>query len=153
MAKVLDDVLFALVNIQTFKGNRKSASIIRVMNMFVFFSVVSKVQSDNLPMIGVIGLASGVGRYLSFLIDDLLTKDKEWHVNVHFKEDKEKLQPAIDKLREAGIDVLSKKTHHSDSSSSLSLEIVSDSKETSKLIREKLPDSAKIGFLEMKEYY
>jgi len=152
LAKVTDDILFSLGNIQTYKGERVKASLTRVANMFVFFLVVAKIPKDNIYMVLLVAVASGIGRYISFIIDDIVTKDSDWLMLLSYKGNKTDLQPAIDKLRDMNIDVFSFKTYHKDGVSSLSLKVVSNDKETTKIVKDIMPNGVKFNVIELKEY-
>lgn len=153
VGKFIDDVLFAFTNILTYKENKIGASIVRMANTFVFFFVVSKMlSSNNITTILIISIASGLGRYLSFYVDKLLTKDSNWLLIVNYKGDKKDLQPSIDELRNMNIDVFSFKTYHEDDNSSLSLKILSHDRQTTKIVKGLLPSGVNINVVELKEY-
>lgn len=152
--KVLDDLLFALVNIFTYKGEKFKASLVRSLNTLVFFTVVAKVITDlSFEGIMLVSLASFIGRYLSFKMDKLLTKDEYYLFFINYKGNKKDLQAAIDELRDMQIDVFSFKTYHNHNSSSLSLKIVSKDKQTSRIIKEVMPSNVEIKAVPIKAYY
>lgn len=152
--KVLDDLLFALVNIFTYKGEKFKASLIRGLNTLVFFTVIAKVITDlSIEGVVVVTVASFIGRYLSFKLDGLLTKDEYYLFFINYKGNKKDLQAAIDELRDMQIDVFSFKTYHGFDSSSLSLKIVSKDKQTSRIIKQVMPRNVEIKAVPIKAYY
>jgi uncharacterized protein YebE (UPF0316 family) len=152
--KVLDDLLFAMVNIFTYKGEKLKASITRALNTLVFFMVIAKVITDlSLEGVLLVTLASFIGRYLSFKLDAMLTKDEYYLFFITYKGNKKDLQAAIDELRDMRIDVFSFKTYHGFDSSSLSLKIVSKDRQTSRIIKEVMPRDVEIKAVPIKAYY
>lgn len=153
IAKVTDDILFSWGNIQTYKGERIKSALVRVANMMVFFTVVANIPKDDNYVILLVAIASGVGRYLSFKVDDVMTKDDTYLTVVKYKGDKNALQYAIDELRLNDITVFSVDANYNNQGGkTLMLFIVNKNKKTSKMVKELMPNNATIISSEAKEY-
>ena len=153
VARIFNDILFSLGNIQTYKGDKIKAAIIRSFDIFVFFLVVSKIPSDDIFLIVLVAIASGFGKYLSFAVDDVMTKDDTFLTVVKYKGNKQQLQYAIDELRLNDITVFSVNAYYNnEGGKTLMLFIVNKNKETSKMVKNLMPKGATIISSEAKEY-
>lgn len=151
LGKVLDDFLTAFVGILTYKKKKIAASIIRGLNTFIFLFVIAEIlKNPTLEGILIISFASTIGRYLGFVADKFLIKDAPFYVRVSYKGNKEKLQPMIDQLRDLEYDVHTFETFYKDQSSSLGMEILSETRKDSVLIESLAPDKAHVSFWEVK---
>ncbi|MCF8001683.1 MAG: hypothetical protein K9K76_07505 [Halanaerobiales bacterium] len=152
-ARLVNDVLFSLGNIQTYKGEKIKASLIRTIDIFIFFLVVSKIPKDDLFIVGIVAIASGFGKYFSFGVDEIMTKDDTFLTLVKYKGEKGALQFAIDELRRKNITVFSVNAHYNnEGGETLMLFILNKNKETSRLVKKLMPKSANIISSEAKEY-
>jgi len=153
IANVTDDILFSLGNIQTYKGERVKSALVRVANRMVFFFVVANIPKDNNYVILLIAIASGVGRYISFVVDDVMTKDERWLTIVKYPFAINGIKYAIDQLKLADIPVFSVKTGNTDiEGNGVLLFIINDSKKSSKIIEDAMPNGAIISSIPPNKY-
>lgn len=154
-AKLIDSLIVSFSQILTYKNKKYLASIFTALNIAIFFSIISKfMEVNNTQSLIIISVAGALGKYLSMVLDDKLTKDSVWLVLVTYKGDKMELQYAIDELRLQDVDVYSYSTNYDNKGgNSLSLKIMSKDRQTTKLIRELMPDKTSISVVQLKEYY
>lgn len=77
--KILDNIISTAKSISTYKGQKILSSILVILSQFTFYLIVSKIASDkNIIPIIVVSLASGVGNYIAFTINDRFEHDNMW---------------------------------------------------------------------------
>ena len=149
-----EEVVFSLTNIMTYKKKRVIASLLRFIGKVIFFVVITNIlQENSLYVVLTASIASAIGRYASFSIDKLMTKDSSFLIMMTYNGDKKDLQHSIDKLRKMCYDVFSYYTYHQDGVSSLSLKVVTKTRKESRVVKSVMPDGVKFNVIELKEYY
>lgn len=77
--KVLDNILTTYKSITTYQNKKILSSILVIINQFMFYFVIQQVISDSsITSIIIVSLASGIGTYVAFLINDMFKKDMQW---------------------------------------------------------------------------
>lgn len=77
--KILDNIISTAKSISTYKGQKILSSILVILSQFTFYLIVSKIASDkNIIPIIVVSLASGIGNYIAFTINDRFEHDNMW---------------------------------------------------------------------------
>lgn len=77
--KILDNIISTAKSISTYKGQKILSSILVILSQFTFYLIVSKIASDkNIIPIIIVSLASGIGNYIAFTINDRFEHDNMW---------------------------------------------------------------------------
>ena len=77
--KVIDNILSTVKSIATYKEKKLLSSFLVIISQLIFYLIVSEVISDNsLEVIILVSVASGLGNYIAFLINDQFKKDEKW---------------------------------------------------------------------------
>lgn len=75
--KILDNFLATSKSILVHKNKAVAASFLIVVSQFLFYFVISEIISENnIFVILAVSIASGVGSFIAFKINDRLSKDK-----------------------------------------------------------------------------
>lgn len=79
LIKALDNVILAFKSIATYKEKKILSSVLVVISQLIFYLVIDKVISDNsLKSIIIVSVASGLGNYLAFSLNNKFKKDTKW---------------------------------------------------------------------------
>ena len=75
--KVLDNFLTTTKSILIHKNKAVAASLLIIVSQFLFYFVISKVVSENnLWVILAVSVASGIGSFVAFKLNDKFSKEK-----------------------------------------------------------------------------
>ena len=79
IVKILDNVIITAKSIATFKEQKFLSSILVTISQLIFYLVISHVISDNTVLaIIIVSVASGIGNFLAFTINNKFKKDAKW---------------------------------------------------------------------------
>ncbi len=82
LLKILDNFLGTTKSILVHKNKAVAASVIIVISQFLFYFVISEIISENnIIVLLAVSIASGLGSFIAFKINDRFSKDK-LYVNV-----------------------------------------------------------------------
>lgn len=157
LIKILDNIILTAKSIQTYKGNKILSSILVVISQLIFYLVIEQVINDStMTAIIIVSVASGIGNYIAFIINDRFKKDDVWQ-NIITSNDKNMLIHLCEMLRENKIKYLLYDTYNRNFEQSYTVTAFTKTKAESKLIDEFLHQSdAKylrmINGVEIKEY-
>lgn len=77
--KIFDNVISTAKNIAQYKEQKILSSILTVVSQLMFYLVISQVIEDNtLKSIIIVSVASGLGNYLAFLLNDRFKQAAKW---------------------------------------------------------------------------
>ena len=94
LIKIFDNVILTAKSIATYKEYKIISSILIVISQLIFYLVIDQVIEDNtMTAIIIVSIASGVGNYLAFMVNDKFKKDAKWSMCLTSsdKEDVERL--------------------------------------------------------------
>ena len=146
--KVCDNILLTAKSIATYKGQKLLSSILVAVSQLIFYVIIDQVVSDStLTSILIIAIASGIGNYLAFIINDKFKKDDVWE-NTITSSDKEFLVNLCTMLREHKVKYLLYDTYNRRFEQSYTVTAFTKTKAESKLIDEFLK-STDVKYLRM----
>lgn len=132
--KVFDNIVLTAKSISTYKGQKVLSSILVIISQFIFYFIIDKIVEDNtMTAIITVSIASGIGNYAAFIINDKFKKDDTWE-NTITSSDKELLVGLCTMLKEHNIKYLLYNTYNRSFDESLTVTIFSKTKKDSKLI-------------------
>ena len=78
-AKFIDNLIMTAKSIATYKGQKLLSSILVTISQLMFYLLIKQIVSDNtLFVIILVSIASGIGNYVAFAINDKFKKDDKW---------------------------------------------------------------------------
>lgn len=81
--KILDNIILTLKSIYTYKNQKLLSSILVVVSQLMFYIIIKQVIADNsMITILVVSIASGIGNYIAFIINDKFKKDDKWQYHL-----------------------------------------------------------------------
>jgi len=132
--KVLDNFLTTTKSILVHKNKAIAASLLIIISQFLFYFVISKVVSENnLLVILAVSVASGIGSFIAFKINDKLSKDK-LYFNIITSKHEEDMRELCEYLRTNNIGNIVTDSYRKDWSKSLSVQAFALTRLESKLI-------------------
>ena len=76
---ILDNIISTAKSIATYKEQKITSSLLVITSQLLFYLVVKQVISDNtLLTIIIVSVASGIGNYIAFMINNKFKKDTKW---------------------------------------------------------------------------
>lgn len=146
--KVCDNILLTAKSISTYKGQKLLSSVLVTISQLIFYVIIDQVVSDStLTSILIISIASGIGNYLAFMINDKFKKDDVW-TNIITSSSKEMLIDLCTMLREHKVKYLLYDTYNRRFEQSYTVTAFTKTKKESKLIDEYLKNTD-VRFLRM----
>ena len=132
--KVFDNILLTYKSIVTYQDKKLLSSVLVTISQIMFYTIIKEIMSDDSLMIVIaISIASGVGNYIAFIINDKFKKDDIWQ-NIVTSTDREMLVGLCTMLKEHNIKYLLYDTYNRSFNESLTVTIFSKTKKDSKLI-------------------
>lgn len=139
--KVCDNILLTAKSISTYKGQKLLSSVLVTISQLIFYVIIDQVVSDStLTSILIISIASGIGNYLAFMINDKFKKDDVW-TNIITSSSKEMLIDLCTMLREHKVKYLLYDTYNRRFEQSYTVTAFTKTKAESKLIDEYLKNT------------
>ena len=132
--KIIDNVILTAKSLSTYKGQKILSSLLVIVSQLIFYLVIDKVIEDNtMAAILTVSIASGIGNYIAFIINDKFKKDDTW-TNIVTSNDRMMLVGLCTMLKEHKIKYLLYDTYNRSFHESLTVMIFSKTKDESKLI-------------------
>lgn len=139
--KVCDNILLTAKSISTYKGQKLLSSVLVTISQLIFYVIIDQVVSDStLTSILIISIASGIGNYLAFMINDKFKKDDVW-TNIITSSSKEMLINLCTMLREHKVKYLLYDTYNRSFEQSYTVTAFTKTKAESRLIDEYLKNT------------
>lgn len=77
--KIIDNVISTAKNICQYKEMKMLSSVLTIISQLIFYLVISHVIEDNtLLSIIIVSVASGIGNYIAFILNDKFKKAAKW---------------------------------------------------------------------------
>ena len=106
LVKIIDNVISTEKTLLTQKNKAVAASILVAISQFLFYILIAEVVEDNnMTSMIVVSIASGVGSYIAFYINNKFSKETVY-INIVTSNNKEKMKAFGDHMRSEGIRVL-----------------------------------------------
>lgn len=106
VVKVIDNIITTGKTILTQKNKAFWASILVTISQFLFYVVIKQVVSDSSWIsISIVSIASGIGSYIAFYINDKISKETVY-INLITSNDRSKMKAFGDYLRAEGIKIV-----------------------------------------------
>lgn len=134
MIKVVDNVITTEKSILTHQNKAVAASILVAISQFLFYMLITEVVADsNMISIIVVSVASGIGSYIAFCINNTFSKETVY-INIVTSNDKAKMKDFGDHMRAEGIKVVTMPTYGDDIEKTLTALVFANTRAQSKLI-------------------
>lgn len=77
--KIIDNIILTAKSITTYQNKKIISSLLVVISQLLFYLVIKQViADDSLMTVLIVSIASGIGTYIAFLINDKFKKDSKW---------------------------------------------------------------------------
>lgn len=111
VVKIIDNIISTEKTLLTQKNKALAASVLVAISQFLFYILIAEVVEDNnLTSMIVVSIASGVGSYIAFFINNKFSKETVF-INIVTSNDKNKMKVFGDHMRAEGIKVLTMPTY------------------------------------------
>lgn len=132
--KVVDNVVSTEKSILTHQNKAIAASILVAVSQFLFYMLITEVVEDsNMLSIIVVSIASGVGSYIAFCINNKFSKDTVY-INIITSNNKDKMKDFGDHMRAEDIKIVTMPTYNDDIEKTLTALVFANTREQSKRI-------------------
>jgi hypothetical protein len=79
LTKIFDNTIMVWKSISTYRGQKLISSILVTVSQLMFYFIVKRVvDDDTVATMIIISIASGLGNYIGFIINDKFKKDILW---------------------------------------------------------------------------
>lgn len=79
VTKIFDNTIMVWKSISTYRGQKLLSSILVTVSQLMFYFIVKRVvDDDTVTTTIIISMASGLGNYIGFIINDKFKKDILW---------------------------------------------------------------------------
>lgn len=134
IVKIIDNVISTEKTILTQQNKAIAASILVTISQFLFYILMTEIVSDNnLISIIVVSVASGVGSYIAFCMNNKFSKDTVY-INIVTSNDRDKMKDFGDYMRSDGIKVLTMPTYGDEIEKTLTALVFANTRAQSKQI-------------------
>ena len=131
---MIDNVITTEKSLLTHQNKAVAASILVAISQFLFYMLITEVVADsNIISILVVSIASGIGSYIAFCINNKFSKETVY-INIVTSNDKEKMKDFGDHMRAEGIKVVTMPTYGDDIEKTLTALVFANTRNQSKLI-------------------
>jgi uncharacterized protein YebE (UPF0316 family) len=145
--KSLDCIFGTMKSIYLYKNKYFLSSTFSMLStLFYFIAVVKAAVTNNPYVIGTVAIATLIGSYLPAKIMDMLEKDKVFIYDIT-SDTMESGKEFADTLREYNLPIRTMKVYNSQMEKVLNCKVYSDSKTTSKLIEDSIPETFKFSVI------
>lgn len=132
--KIIDNIISTEKTLLTQKNKALAASILVAISQFLFYILVAEVVEDNnITSMIVVSVASGIGSYIAFYINNKFSKETVY-INIVTSNNKEKMKAFGDHMRSEGIKVVTMPTYGDDIEKTLTALVFANTRNQSKLI-------------------
>lgn len=140
----MDNVISTEKSILTHQNKAVAASILVTVSQFLFYMLITEVVEDsNIISIIVVSIASGIGSYIAFCINNKFSKETVY-INIVTSNDKEKMKAFGDHMRAEGIKVVTMPTYGDDIEKTLTALVFANTREQSSKIDKYLEDKTEL---------
>jgi uncharacterized protein YebE (UPF0316 family) len=134
IVKIIDNVISTEKTLLTQKNRALAASILVAISQFLFYILISEVVEDNnITSMIVVSIASGVGSYIAFYINNKFSKETVY-INIITSNHNEQIKAFGDHMRAEGIKVVTMPSYGDDIEKTLTALVFADTRNQSKLI-------------------
>ena len=134
LIKVIDNVVTTEKSLLTYQNKALAASILVTISQFLFYILITEVVADsNMLSIAVVSIASGVGSYIAFCINNKFSKETVY-INIVTSNDKDRMKAFGDYMRAEGIKIVTMPTYGDDIEKTLTALVFANTRNQSKLI-------------------
>jgi len=145
--KILDNILQTYKTISVHKNQRIRTSILSfLLNVMFFFVIAEVITNGNLADKVIICIASSIGTYLGFSVDDKLSTDR-LYIYIVSSNDIEIMKSLGDYIRNAGISIETYDSYTDDLQKTLSAKVFCHTKEESRILNKYIEDNKEYKFL------
>lgn len=142
IVKIIDNIILTAKSITTYKNQEILSVILTIISQFMFYFVVKQILLDETILsIIIISLASGIGAYIAFKINNKFKKDILW-MNILTCKSKEDITRLSDYLIENNIKYIVNDSYSRSWESTYSIIIFSNTKEQSRKIDKFLEETS-----------
>lgn len=132
--KIIDNIVTTEKSILTHQNKAIGASILVVISQFLFYFLIKEVVTDsNMTSICIVSLASGIGSYIAFYINNKFSKDTVY-INIITSNDKDKMMAFGDYMRNESIKVVTLPAYGDDVEKTLTALVFANTREKSSKI-------------------
>ena len=132
--KMIDNVITTEKSLLTHQNKAIAASILVAISQFLFYVLIKEVVADsNLISMIVVSVASGIGSYIAFCINNKFSKETVY-INIVTSNDKTKMKNFADNMRAEGVKVVTMPTYGDDIEKTLTALVFANTRNQSKLI-------------------
>ena len=132
--KVVDNIITTEKSLLTHQNKAVAASILVAISQFLFYLLIKEVVADsNAISIIVVSIASGIGSYIAFCINNKFSKETVF-INIITSNDKAKMKDFGDHMRAEGVKIVTMPTYGDDIEKTLTAIVFSNTREQSKKI-------------------
>lgn len=134
IVKIIDNVISTEKTLLTQKNKAVAASILVAISQFLFYILIAEVVEDNnITSMIVVSIASGIGSYIAFYINNKFSKETVY-INIITSNYKEKMKAFGDHMRAEGIKVVTMPTYGDDVEKTLTALVFANTREQSSKI-------------------
>jgi uncharacterized protein YebE (UPF0316 family) len=134
LIKMCDNVITTEKSILTHQNKAMAASVLVAVSQFIFYSLIKEVVADSNPIsIIVVSVASGIGSYIAFCINNKFSKETVY-INIVTSNDKAKMKDFGDHMRAEGIKIVTMPTYGDDIEKTLTALVFANTRDQSKKI-------------------
>ena len=134
LVKIIDNIISTEKTILTQQNKAIAASIMVTVSQFIFYILMTEIVSDNnLLSIIVVSVASGIGSYIAFCINNKFSKETVY-INIITSNDRDKMKDFGDYMRAKGIKVLTMPTYGDEIEKTLTALVFANTRAQSKEI-------------------
>ena len=132
--KVIDNIVTTEKSLLTHQNKAVAASILVAVSQFLFYLLIKEVVADsNIISIIVVSIASGIGSYIAFCINNKFSKETVW-INIVTSNDKTNMKAFADHMRAEGVKVVTMPTYGDDIERTLTALVFANTRSQSKKI-------------------
>lgn len=131
---MIDNVVTTEKSILTHQNKAVAASVLVAVSQFLFYMLITEVVADNnIISIIVVSIASGIGSYIAFCINNKFSKETVY-INIVTSNNKNQMKDFGDRMRAEGIKVVTMPTYGDDIEKTLTALVFANTRNQSKLI-------------------
>jgi uncharacterized protein YebE (UPF0316 family) len=128
---MIDNIVTTEKSLLTHQNKAIAASILVAISQFLFYLLIKEVVADsNIISIIVVSVASGIGSYIAFFINNKFSKETVY-INIVTSNDREKMKDFGDHMRAEGIKVVTIPTYGDEIEKTLTALVFANTREQS----------------------
>ena len=134
LLKILDNFLTTSKTILVQKNKAIAASILIVVSQFLFYFVISEVVSENNNFVIIaVSIASGIGSFFAFKINDRFSKDK-LYLNIITSKNIDELKELCEFLKTNRIKYIVNDSYNRNWTKTISVQVFAATRDESKML-------------------